>query len=354
MADPRPASIVDRLKERAAEVEEARSVGGTDNLAAVAGPPAGPDRVLDSILPTQHLANLPIDLVGPAPEGQVRQDFDEERLQALAGSLRRSGIREPIIVTPHGAEPGHFLIVAGERRWRAAKLAGLAEVPCLVDPSLRDRRDKVLAQAEENFHRENLNPVEEAAALAQLMEARGIGTAEAGELLGKSGTQARRLLQLHEAPVFIKEALALRRLDARAALELLRILNNALREQPDGSAAEPLETIRALMEQSIAESWPIRRLERLGKAERVPEARHATPRGRSAPSAPAEPPGDATTIPPSPAPLPDPGKVAAAFEQSDDRLAVDIRRIRQKSLSPAEREALIDALENLLLLLRAR
>lgn len=354
MADPRQVSIVDRLKERAAEVEEARSSGEADSLAAMAGPLDGPDRVLDSILPSQHLANLPIGLVGPAPEGQARQDFDEERLQSLADSLRRSGIREPIIVTPHGAEPGHFLIVAGERRWRAAKLAGLAEVPCLVDPSLRDRRDKVLAQAEENFHRENLNPVEEAAALAQLMEARDIGTAEAGELLGKSGTQARRLLQIHEAPEFIKEALALRKLDARAALELLRILNNAQREQPDGSTTEPLEAVRTLMEQSIAESWPIRRLERLGKAERATEARRGAPTGKPAPSTSAAPPRDVTTNSASPTPPSDPAPGTAAFESTDDRLIVDVRRVRQKSLSPAEREFLIDALENLLLLLRAR
>ncbi len=241
MADTRQGSIVERLRERAAEVNEARSTTGGDGMAAVAGPAGGPDRVLDSILPAQHLACVPIDLVSPAPEGQARQDFDEERLKSLADSLRRSGIREPIIVTPHGAETGRFLIVAGERRWRAAKLAGLAEIPCLVDPSLRDRKDKLLAQAEENFHRENLNPVEEAAALAQLMETRGIGAAEAGALLGRSITQARRLLQLHGAPVFIKDALAQRRIDARAALELVHLHNKWVKEGADGPQADVME-----------------------------------------------------------------------------------------------------------------
>ncbi len=354
MTDPRPASIVDRLKERAVEVQEARSVGEADSLAALAGPTAGPDKVLDSILPTQHLASLPIDLVGPAPEGQARQDFDGDRLKTLADSLRRSGIREPIIVTPHGAEPGHFLIVAGERRWRAAKLAGLAEVPCLVDPSLRDRRDKVLAQAEENFHRENLNPVEEAAALAQLMEARSIGTAEAGELLGKSGTQARRLLQIHEAPAFIKEALAAGKLDARAALELLRILNNLVREQPEGSAAPAQEAVRALMDQSIAESWPIRRLERLGKAGRPAGGQAGTAPRKTTPGLAAEPQPEANSNLPSPASATQPGPRAALFDSTGDQLTVDVRRVRQKEFSPGEREALIDALEDLLLLLRAR
>ncbi len=145
-----------------------------------------------------------MDLIAPAAEGQARQDFNEERLQALAESLRRSGVREPIIVTPHGTEQGRFQIVAGERRWRAAQLAGLKEIPCIVDPGLVEWKDKLLAQAEENLHRENLNAVEEAAVLAQLMEARGIDAKEAGELLGKSQRQAQRLLQLHAAAAPIK------------------------------------------------------------------------------------------------------------------------------------------------------
>ena len=153
----------------------------------------GEDNVLRHILPDQHLLRVRVDHVAPAKEGQARQDFNEERLASLAESLRRSGVREPIIVTPHGAKPGHFQIVAGERRWRAAQLAGLTEIPCIVDPGLVERRDKLLAQAEENLHREDLNPVEEAAVLAQLMETRGIEVREAGELMGRSYIQARRL-----------------------------------------------------------------------------------------------------------------------------------------------------------------
>ena len=90
-----------------------------------------------------QLLTLPLDHVSPAAEGQVRQHFDAARLQALADSLRRSGVREPVIVRPHESTPGHYVIVAGERRWRAAQLAGLREIPCLVDEWLGERRDRL-------------------------------------------------------------------------------------------------------------------------------------------------------------------------------------------------------------------
>jgi ParB/RepB/Spo0J family partition protein len=353
MADPRQVSIVDRLRERAAEVSEARSTAGGDPVAAVAGSGGGPDRVLDSILPTQHLANLPIDLVSPASEGQVRQDFDQDRLRTLADSLRRSGIREPIIVTPHGAEKGRYQIVAGERRWRAAKLAGLTEIPCLVDPKLQEQKEKLLAQAEENFHRENLNPVEEAKALAQLMETRNLGAAEAGELLGKSVTQARRLLQIHEAPTLIKDALAQRRIDARAALEFVRIHNNYAREDVDRPPAAVLAHVGAVLEQAITERWPIRRLEKFGRVEatRV-DGQEESRRGRPASSSSAAEKRRAKAAPVGAAPSP--AGAAPALDRTDDRVVIDLARIKARSLTPQEREELIDLLEDLLIQVRSR
>ena len=349
MADARQGSIVDRLKERAAEVNQARGTSGADTTSAVAGPAGGPDKVLDSILPAQHLACVPIDLVSPAPEGQARQDFDEERLRALADSLRRSGVREPIIVTPHGAEKGRFLIIAGERRWRAAKLAGLAEIPCLVDPSLRDRKDKLLAQAEENFHREDLNPVEEAAALAQLMEARGVGPAEAGELLGKSVTQARRLLQLHEAPACVKDALAQKKIDARAALELVHLHNKWTKEGVDRPQTDILEQVRAVLEKAIAERWSTRRLERFSRGPgAVPGAAQDADAGN------AKTPGTAIRhLPRDDAKPSRISPVRAVVERSEERVVIDVARIRDKALTPQEREALIDLLEDLLILVRS-
>ena len=120
-----------------------------------------------------QLVVLALSRIIPSPVGQIRKHFDAVRLQSLADSLKRSGVREPVIVRPHESTQGHYRIVAGERRWRAAQLAGLSEIPCLVDEGLDDPKQRLLAQAEENLQREDLNAVEEAAVLVQLMEAAG-------------------------------------------------------------------------------------------------------------------------------------------------------------------------------------
>ncbi len=311
------------------------------------------DNVLRHILPDQHLLRIPIDRIIPAPEGQARQDFNEERLQALAGSLKRSGVREPIIVTPHGAEPGRFQIVAGERRWRAAQLAGLTEIPCIVDPGLVDRKDKLLAQAEENLHRENLNAVEEAAVLAQLMDARGIDAKEAGELLGKSQRQARRLLQLHAAAAPIKRAVARGQLDARAALEMVRVHNRFARVDASPSGAVALKRIERLIERYVSEAWTIRKLERLvakldaKDGARVPdddslaEAGEQTPRPLARERRPAGKP----LAPEAPAGAFAPGPV---MERRGNLVILNVEQIERRQLSPEERATLIDLFEDLL------
>lgn len=305
------------------------------------------DNVLRHILPGQHLLRIPIGKLAPAPEGQARQDFDEERLKALADSLRRSGVREPIIVTPHGADAGQFQIVAGERRWRAAQLAGLAEIPCIVDPGLVDRKDKLLAQAEENLHRENLNAVEEAAVLVQLMEERQVDAKEAGELLGKSQRQVRRLLQLHEAAAPIKRAVARRQLDARAAVELVRIHKVYLREDETPSGVKALRRIERLIERYVREQWPVRRLE---KFETSTDSRPAAD----------EKPGDAPEPGPSATPTSDtsmvvrpPGQGAQrVVTRAGDKVTIDLSLIEKGQVSPEERAALIDLMEQLLFRVR--
>ena len=258
MDEPIKNSIAVRLVSQAQAAAQS-SIGPSD--AEVGG--AGEDNVLRHILPDQHLLRVPVDRIAPAREGQSRQDFNEERLAALAESLKRSGVREPIIVTPHGAEPGRFQIVAGERRWRAAQLAGLSEIPCIVDPGLVERKDKLLAQAEENLHRENLNAVEEAAVLVELMKARSIDVKEAAELLGKSPRQARRLLQIHGAAAPIKRAVARGQLDARVALEMVRIHNRLVKQDPSPSGSGAFKKIERLVERFVSEGWTMRKLERL-------------------------------------------------------------------------------------------
>ena len=128
MDEPIKNSIAVRLVSQAQAAAQS-SIGPPD--AEVGG--AGEDNVLRHILPDQHLLRVPVDRIAPAREGQSRQDFNEERLAALADSLKRSGVREPIIVTPHGAEPGR-----GPARGSSRGSSGVIADPLpLVDPGNR-------------------------------------------------------------------------------------------------------------------------------------------------------------------------------------------------------------------------
>jgi len=310
------------------------------------------DNVLRHILPGQHLLRVPISRLAPAPEGQARQDFDEERLKALAESLRRSGVREPIIVTPHGAEPGRFQIVAGERRWRAAQLAGLTEIPCIVDPGLVERKDKLLAQAEENLHRENLNAVEEAAVLVQLMEERHIDAKEAGDLLGKSQRQVRRLLQLHAAAAPIKRAVARGQLDARAAVEMVRVHNRWVREDETPSGSKALKRIERLVERYVNEEWSVRRLEQFvarlegrAAASASHDAEDASEGTRRAPSRRQEEAARAEEGPST-------GPGQPVFQRVGGKVVIDAERIERREVNPEERAALIALFEEMLFKVR--
>jgi ParB family chromosome partitioning protein len=360
-------SIVEKLAGTVARAEEARSAGGStrDDAEAYAAP-ATTDKMLASILPGQQLRMIPVALISPAREGQARQEFDEERLRTLADSLRRSGVREPIIVTPHGAAAGQFQIVAGERRWRAAKLAGLAEIPCIIDPNLVDRREKLLAQAEENLHRENLNAVEEARVLAQIMDSRNVDVREAGELIGRSYPQARRLYRIHMAIDAIKQAVIRGQLDARGAIEVDRIYNALL-----GRAGrdEALGRTQKLLERIVKEKWPIRRIEKhakeiAGGAGDEDGADPMTPRA----SEPVDRPpamgtgGTETARQPDggepekaasrPAASPSPTTPRALFTQEGGRVVIEGDRIQRGQVTPEEREQLIAILEDLLMRVR--
>ena len=119
MAEGRQISIAEKLTSQSTRAEQARTSAapGADPLPAYAAA-ATRDAVLASLLKGQQLRTIKLDLISPAAGGQARQQFDEERLQTLAQSLRRSGVREPILVTPHGDEPGRFQIVGAEPRGR--------------------------------------------------------------------------------------------------------------------------------------------------------------------------------------------------------------------------------------------
>ena len=134
---------------------------------------------------------LPIYKVEPNPD-QPRHDFDEEELEALAESIRIHGVIQPLTVREMGS--GYFQIIAGERRWRAARLAQLAEVPVVVIEA-DDKKAMELALIE-NLQRQDLNPVEEALGYQSLMEDYGLTQEEAAGRVGKSRPAVANALRL--------------------------------------------------------------------------------------------------------------------------------------------------------------
>jgi len=134
---------------------------------------------------------LPIHKVEPNP-GQPRQDFDEEELQALADSISVHGIVQPLTVRELSS--GYYQIIAGERRWRAARLAGLSDVPAVIMEA-DDRKTMELALIE-NLQRQDLNPMEEALGYRTLMEEYGLTQEETSNRVGKSRSTLANALRL--------------------------------------------------------------------------------------------------------------------------------------------------------------
>jgi ParB family transcriptional regulator, chromosome partitioning protein len=149
----------------------------------------------------EELRQIPTDLISPNPL-QPRRRFEEEPLVALAESIRLRGVLQPVLVRP--IPGGTYELIAGERRWRAAKMAELPEVPAIV----RHQEDSASIEVAliENMARENLNPVEEARACAALTEELGLSREEVGARVGRSRVAVSNLIRLLDLP---DEALAL-------------------------------------------------------------------------------------------------------------------------------------------------
>lgn len=163
------------------------------------------------------LQKLPVELLQPNPR-QPRTAFEPEALQELARSIADKGILQPLIVRPVPGQ-SHYEIVAGERRWRAAQLAQLHEVPVLV----RDFDDDETLQVAliENIQRAELNPVEEASAFRQLMDRFGHTQEKLSEALAKSRSHIANLLRLLSLPVEVQEHLRTGRLSMGHARALV-------------------------------------------------------------------------------------------------------------------------------------
>ena len=163
--------------------------------------PRGMGRGLAAILSVSEggegdeLRELAVELIAPNPN-QPRRSFDEAALQSLADSITANGVLQPVLVRPVAG--GTYELVAGERRWRAVRLAGLDRIPALV----RERDDATTLELAlvENMAREDLNPVEEARACAALVEELGLTREDVGLRVGRSRVAVSNLLRLLDLP----------------------------------------------------------------------------------------------------------------------------------------------------------
>ena len=159
---------------------------------------------------------LPIYKVEPNPD-QPRQDFDEEELQALADSIEIHGIIQPLTVRE--LPSGYYQIIAGERRWRAARIANMSEVPAVIMEA-DDRKVKELALIE-NLQRQDLNPVEEALGYQSLMQEYGLTQEDAAKRVGKSRPAVANALRLLNLPEEVMEMVRSGKLSAGHARAVL-------------------------------------------------------------------------------------------------------------------------------------
>lgn len=208
----------------------------------------GLGRGLDVLLPESNDLNNLVSMIAITEldrnPDQPRRDFDEEALQTLADSIREAGVLQPLLVVEKN---GRYRIVAGERRFRAARLAGLSEVPCIVrDFTVQEQMEAALI---ENIQREDLNPMEEAAAIRQLMDSCGYTQEQAAKRLGKSRPAVANMLRLLSLPEDVQALVKENRLSAGHA----RVL----------AGLEGAEIQRALAEKTLRESLSVRALEKL-------------------------------------------------------------------------------------------
>ena len=266
------------------------------------------------------LRSLPVDMIVANPR-QPRRMFDEAALEALAGSLRERGILQPVLVRPVAG--GTYELVAGERRWRAAQLAGLESIPALVRE--RDDADALEAALIENMAREDLNPVEEARACAALVEELGLTRETVGLRVGRSRVAVSNLLRLLDLPDDTLELLERGELSSGHGRALLLADDHADR--------------RSLARSAAAEGWSVRTLEARARAanERATAKQPAKkpaahPDQLAAAAEIADALGDALGVEVSVRPRSGGYRVELAFEDPEDALAL-ARRLRPRAVA---------------------
>lgn len=227
----------------------------------------GLGRGLDVLLPQSGelletvVRDISIDEIDPNAS-QPRRDFDKEALEQLADSIREAGVLSPILVVENGMR---YRIVAGERRYRAARLAGLETVPCIVRSMTNEQQME--AALIENLQRQDLNPIEEAAAIRSLMQECGYTQEQTARKLGKSRPAIANALRLLNLPKAVTDLVVTGDLSAGHARVLAGL----------DSETRQLE----LAHQCVLHGYSVRKLEEMAKAR--PAARQTAPKREAGP-----------------------------------------------------------------------
>ena len=217
-------------------------------------------RGLAAILPESHEVNepsyrdVPVELIRPS-DGQPRKSFDAESIAMLAESIAESGVVQPLVVRP--LSDGRYELIAGERRWRAAQVAGLATVPAVLRSE--DEMKRLQMALVENMAREDLNPIEEARACAVLVEELDLSKEEVARRVGRSRSAISNLIRLLDLPDQVIELLEAEELSEGHGRALLLV-----KGQDDR---------RELARKAVAEGWSVRETERRAKGEDEQPAR---------------------------------------------------------------------------------
>ncbi len=223
----------------------------------------GMGRGLAAILPESGIGepqfrHVPVELIGPNPD-QPRTEFDPASIESLAASVADAGVVQPVIVRP--LADGRYELIAGERRWRAAREARLETVPALIRN--QDEAERLQTALIENMAREDLNPVDEARACAALVEELGLSKEELARRLGRSRAAISNLIRLLDLPD-----------------DALQLLTAGELSEGHGRAilqARGAEARRSLAREAASHGWSVRETERRAKQNRAAPRRKVVP-----------------------------------------------------------------------------
>ena len=273
---------------------------------------SGLGKGLSALIPTEvmgdrtsALREVPIGNIKPNPR-QPRINFDEETMSSLAASIKELGVLQPVLVRRIGGESSdEFELIAGERRWRASRRAGLQTIPVLIQTS--DDTHSLEQALVENLHRQDLNVLEEAAAYQQLIEEFGFTHDQVATRVGKSRTAVTNILRLLQLPSGVQRLLAEGQISPGHARALLGTPDRGYQESLARAAVSDGLTVRAIEDL-------VRQHNDEAEGIRPPEGARAdltvVPDGGVEPAAPVpsvDTPDARTVRPPGPRQLPPPG-----------------------------------------------